>query len=206
MKKTVLWLVPMIITGFLISGCSPKAEYERKLKRELASGIRNDSLFMGLYLGMPDKDFYTQCWKLNKRGLIRQGGTNTTVEYRMINELKYPTTMDFYPSFVNNKISEMPVRFVYSGWAPWNKELTSEKLQIDVLNWFKTVYGDDFIEIQHPQKGMAYVNISGNRRISIFKEDELHVWAVFTDMLVNKDLADSSRVKNNPIDNIKDLK
>lgn len=206
MKKSVLWLVSLMVIGYLTVGCSPKAEYERKLKRELASGIRNDSLFMGLYLGMPDKDFYTRCWKLNKKGLIKQGSTNTTVEYLMKNELKYPTTMDFYPSFVDNKISEMPVRFVYSGWAPWNKELTSEKLQTDVLRWFKLVYGDDFIEIQHPQKGMAYVNISGNRRISIFKEDELHVWAVFTDMLVTKELPDSSRVKNNPIDNIKELR
>ncbi len=206
MKKTLSLLAFILIVGYIFSGCSPKAEYEKRLKRELASGIRNDSLFMGLYLGMPDKDFYTRCWKLNKQGLIKQGGNNTTVEYQMRNELKYPTQMDFYPSFVDNKISEMPVRFVYSGWAPWNKELTSEKLQADVLSWFKQVYGDDFIEIQHPEKGMAYVNISGNRRISIFKEDELHVWAVFTDMLVTKDPADSTGVKNNPIDNIKDLK
>ncbi|MBK7627879.1 MAG: hypothetical protein IPJ16_11940 [Bacteroidales bacterium] len=206
MKKIVLWLVSLMVIGYITSGCSPKAEYERKLKRELASGIRSDSLFMGLYLGMPDKDFYTKCWQLNRKGLIKQGGTNTTVEYQMRNELKYPATMDFYPSFVNSKISEMPVRFVYSGWAPWNKELTSEKLQADVLSWFKQVYGNDFMEVQHPEKGMAYVNISGNRRISIFKEDELHVWAVFTDMLVKKEPSDSSKVVNNPIDNIKELK
>jgi hypothetical protein len=206
MKKIHLLLVSLMIIGFILPSCSPKAEYDRKLKRELASGVRSDSLFLGLYLGMPDKDFYTQCWKLNRKGLIRQGGTNTTVEYHTKNELKYPTTLDFYPTFVKGKISEMPVRFVYSGWAPWNKELTSDKLQSDVLNWYKKKYGSDFIEIKHPAKGIAYVNISGNRRISIFKEDDLHVWAVFTDMLVKKETADTSRVVDNPIDNIKDLK
>ena len=206
MKKTLLWLVPLIIAGYFISGCSPKAKYERKLKHELASGVRNDSLFMGLYLGMPDKDFYTQCWKLNRQGLIKQGGTNKTVEYQAKNELKYACQLDFYPTFVDGKISELPVRFVYSGWAPWNKELASDKLQIDVLNWYKKLYGDDFMEIGHPTKGLAYVSINGNRRISIFKEDELHVWAVFTDMLVKKELSDSANVVNNPIDNIKELK
>jgi hypothetical protein len=198
-------LVSLTIIGFLIPGCSPKARYERKLKHELASGIRNDSLFLGLYLGMPDKDFYTRCWELNKKGLLRQGGTNTTVEYHT-KELKYPCKMDFYPSFVGGRISELPVRFMYSGWAPWNKELTSDKLQSDVLNWYKKAYGTEFMEVEHPSKGLAYVNINGNRRISIFKEDELHVWAVFTDMLVKKELSDSAKVLNNPIDNLKELK
>ena len=39
--------------------------------------------------------------------------------------------------------------------------------------------------------GTAYVKIDGNRRISIFKEDDLHVWAVFTDMSVKKGWNDS---------------
>jgi hypothetical protein len=30
--------------------------------------------------------------------------------------------------------------------------------------------------------------VDGNRRISIFKENDLHVWAIFTDMLVINDL------------------
>lgn len=114
--------------------------------------------------------------------------------------------MNFYPSFVNGKIAEMPVRFVYNGWAPWNKELTADKLQIEVLNWYKTGFGDDFMEIEHPTRGKAYVNISGNRQISIFKEDELHVWAVFTDMLVQKETTDTTKMLINPLDNIKESK
>jgi hypothetical protein len=206
MKKTLLLLVALMIIGFYFTGCSPKTKYDRRLKHELASGVRADSLFMGFYFGMPDKDFYTRCWELNKKGLIKQGGNNTTVEYEIRNELRYPCVMNFYPSFVKGKISEMPVRFVYSGWAPWNKELTSDKLQIDILNWYKKSFGDEFIEVEHPEKGKAFVDISGNRRISIFKEDELHVWAVFTDMLVKQEKPDSSKFGTNPIDNLKDLK
>ncbi len=41
---------------------------------------------------------------------------------------------------------------------------------------------------------MAYVKVDGNRRITIFKQDELHVWAIFTDMLVTRDWKDSPPV------------
>lgn len=206
MKKMILWLLPLLLIGYLISGCTQKAKYNRRLKQELASGVRYDSLFMGLYLGMPDKDFYNQCWKLNRKGLIRQGTTNTTVEYQVRNELKYPAIMNFYPTFVKGKISEMPVRFVYSGWAPWNKKLASDSLQVDVLEWYKNKYGRGFLEVKHPEKGVAYVKIDGNRRISIYKEDELHVWAVFTDMLIIKETSDSTKTVNMPVDTTKVLK
>ena len=57
MKRTIVWLLPILISGLILSGCSPKSRYDRMVKRELASGVRYDSLFMGLYFGMPEKDF-----------------------------------------------------------------------------------------------------------------------------------------------------
>jgi hypothetical protein len=157
---------------------------------------------MGIYLGMPAKDFYLHCWELNRRGIIKQGTNNTTVEYVLKNELKHPALMDFYPTFTDNRISEMPVRFAYAGWAPWNKELSSDNLQLDVLNWYKKTYGSGFIEVGHPVKGTAYIKINGNRRISIFKNDDLHVWAIFTDMLVNNDSLEFSTDFGNNIDTL----
>lgn len=176
------------LTGLiLISSCTARDQYDRKLKEELASGNRSDTLFMGLYLGMPEKEFYTRCWELNKSGAIRQGATNTTVMYEVKKELDYPCTMDFYPRFNNGKIFEMPVRFKYKGWAPWNKKLASEKLQSDLVDWYEDLYGRGFIRVKHPEHGLAYVKLDGNRRITVFRQDEMHVWAVFTDMLVKND-------------------
>jgi hypothetical protein len=197
MKKSIVWLIPILIAGCIVSGCSPKAKYARRLKHELASGVRHDSLFMGLYLGMSKKDFYAHCWQLNKKGLIKQGPNNTTVEYVMRNELKYPATMNFYPTFVQDKIYEMPVKFVYTGWAPWNKKLSSDSLEVDVLNWYKKVYGSDFMAVNHSKRGAAYVKVDGNRRITIFKENNLHVWAVFTDMSVKQALKSPSSIPGN---------
>jgi hypothetical protein len=138
---------------------------------------------------MGQMDFYTHCWMLNKHGLIRQGPSNTTVESQLKKELKYPATMNFYPTFENGKIVEMPVEFNYTGWAPWNKKLSADSLQADVLRWYKEKYGKDFMSVRHPRHGIAWVNINGNRRITIFKQDDMRVWAYFTDMKVKHDRA-----------------
>lgn len=178
----------IIVTGVLmLSGCSPRSRYDRMLKKELASGIREDSLFMGIKLGMTDQEFYTHCWELNRQGLVRQGSANTTVMYQMMEELDHPATMDFYPEFREGKIVEMPVRFCYNGWAPWNKKLSSDSLQLDVLEWYSDTYGDGFIKVEHPVHGMAYTKVDGNRRITIFRENDTYVWAVFTDLLAKKE-------------------
>ncbi len=188
MNRKIVWIVSVFIAGLIIYGCSPRSKYENKLKHELESGVRNDTLFMGMYFGMAEKEFYSHCWKLNKDGLIKQGPNNTTVEHELKDELNYPATMYFYPEFVDKKIYEMPVRFIYNGWSPWNKELSSDSLQLDVLKWLEKTYGGGFMKVEHPKRGMAYVKIDGNRRITIFKEDDTHVWAIFTDMLVKTDL------------------
>ena len=192
MKKKILWIMPVLIAGLLINGCSPRSKYERMLNQELASGVRHDSLFMGIYFGMPEKDFYTHCWILNREGLIKQGPDNTTVEYELKDELKYSATMQYYPEFVQSKIYEMPVRFIYNGWTPWNKELSSDNLELDILRLYEEIYSEGFIKVKHSKHGIAYTKIDGNRRITIFKEDELHVWTVFTDMSVKKELIDST--------------
>jgi hypothetical protein len=173
-----------LLAGFIMQECKPGLTYERRLKRELSSGIRYDSIFMGIYLGMSQKEFYAHCWNLNKQGIIKQGNANNTVEYEA-EELKSPATMNFYPVFTDDKIVEMPVRFVYNGWAPWNKKLSADSLMLDVLKWYETEYGNDFITVEHPEHGKAFVTVHGNRRITIYKNDEMYAWALFRDMSVN---------------------
>ncbi|MFN8210646.1 MAG: hypothetical protein U0T33_06735 [Bacteroidales bacterium] len=193
MKTGNFLILALIISASLIGGCTPKAKYERMLKRELARGVRCDSLFMGLYLGMPQKDFYSKCWELNKTGLIKQGEGNMTVEYKMKNELKHQAFMNFYPKFEGGKISEMPVKYKYAGWAPWNKALSSDKLQLDVLSYYEKLYGKGFITVSNKVMGNAYVKIDGNRRITIYKADDLYVYATFTDLTVKNDTISSNR-------------
>jgi hypothetical protein len=189
------WMVLLVIAALLAGGCTPKNRYERRLKHELASGVRYDSLFMGLSFGMTEDEFFDRCWELNKEKLVKQGDANMSVKYDMRKELKHPAAMDFYPVFGEGKIIEMPVRFIYDGWAPWNKELSADNLAKDVKSWYEGIYGKGFITVEHPMKGEAYVKIDGNRRITIYIESDLYVWAIFTDMLAQTE-KDSRELSN----------
>ena len=68
------------------------------LEKELASGERQDTLFLGIYFGMTNRDFFTHCWELNKQQIIKQGNGNISVEYQ-VKEMKYRALMNFYPRF-----------------------------------------------------------------------------------------------------------
>lgn len=165
--------------------CSQGSKYQRMEAEELASGKRHDSLFLGVYFGMSSKDFYAHCWEMNKKHLIKEGMNNSSVQY-IPKELKYPGKMYFYPKFWEDKIYEMPVSFTYDAWAPWNKELFSDSLQVDVRHMMESWYGEGFIEVDHPKRGPAFVKMDGNRRITIWKEDDQTVRASFTDVPVEK--------------------
>ncbi len=180
-----------LFSAAIFFSCSKTSEYHQMVERELASGLRQDSLFFGIYLGMSSKDFYAHCWNLNKTGLIRQGATNTSVYYE-VKDFEYPASMDFYPNFIQDKIVEMPVLFAYDSWAPWNKHLSAENLKAEVLKLMEEWYGSGFIEIENPNKigtaGNAFVKVDGNRRISIYNMDDSKVRVDFVDLLAKKEM------------------
>ncbi len=161
--------------------CSTSA-YERMEKVELSKGIRVDTLFLGLRFGMTSNEFFKQCARLNKQHLVRDG-VGMRVRYDSA-DLKYPASMSFYPDFKDDRIYQMPVIFAYKGWAPWTKDLFSDRLQMDVVKLFEKWYGTGFIEIRHPEKGVAYVKVDGNRRITVFKQDDATVKVIFKDLLI----------------------
>jgi len=175
-----------ILLGVLIvfSQCSKKARYESMVKAGLESGVRHDTLFLGLYLGMSSEEFYKKCWELNKQGLVRQGEGNATVLYVLKDELKSPVDVNFYPTFYEDSIYEMPVNFKYKAWTPWDKRFSGDSLQTELVGLYKSWYGPGFMEINHPERGKAYVKVDGNRRISIYKDRSADgtVWALYTDL------------------------
>jgi hypothetical protein len=177
----------ILVAGIIISGCGLQSEYTRLVTQELASGVRNDSLFLGITFGMTSKEFYAHCWELNEEKLIRQGNRNMTVEYQ-VEELDFPASMNFYPNFHQDKIYEMPVSFMYLAWAPWNEEMSADSLESDVVELLEKWYGgNSFIKVEHPEKGSVLVKVDGNRRIVVQKE-EVQVQVKYTDMLVEREM------------------
>ncbi len=187
-----MWFTAIAILA--IEGCKNTSEYSAMEARELASDLRSDSLFFGMYLGMPTKDFYTHCWELNKKGLVRQGASNTSVHYE-IPDFKEPAGMDFYPRFHDDKIIEMPLTFTYKAWSPWNKSLFADSLKLEVLDLMKEWYGDGFIEVKDPRSlsGSAWVKLDDNRRISIYNLNDSKVQVDITDLRRLKSLDKTPR-------------
>jgi hypothetical protein len=178
--KRLLWTGVLLIS---LTGC--KTDYEKLVDRELKKGIRKDSIFLGINLRMSSKDFYAHCWELNKQKIIRQGSTNVSVLWD-VTDLKDTADMNFYPTFYNDSIYEMPAFIQYKGWAPWNKHLSNDSLLLDVVNMLKKWYGGDFIRIDFPDVGTVYVKVDGNRRIMVSKFEEAKVKIIYTDLLAEK--------------------
>lgn len=183
--KTLL-LVFLIMAHANCTRDNSVKQYNRLVKSELASNKRVDSIFFDIKFGMTGKDFFAYCWEMNRKGLFTDGQSNTTVLYRLNhNELKYPASMNFYPEIDNSKINKMMVTFQYEGWAPWNKQLFSDSLLLDVLQLYRKWYSNrnPFIEIKEPGKSTIYVKVDGNRRIVIGKKDDMVVKADYTNLL-----------------------
>ena len=187
MKRGLIYgLLMSMAIGFY--SCKQKSPYRKMVDEQMATGQRYDSLFLGLYIGMSRQDFYTQCWEMNHKGLLKHGSKNSTAEYAMKDELPFKARMNFYPNFYEEKIFEMPTYFSYTAWAPWNKRLWADSLRTDVVNLFKDWYGEErWIETTHPKYGIAHVKVDGNRRISIYAENEEYVKVNFVDMSQEKE-------------------
>ena len=185
-------LTTLFIVGLLYCGCmrqDSSAKYDQLVKSELAGGKRADSIFWGIHFGMTGKEFFAYCWEMNKKGLFTDGESNTAVLYRLDNnELNYPASMNFYPDFNNNRITKMGATFKYDGWAPWNKQMFSNKLLTDVLHLYQKWYptGNSFQEIKKPGKNTIYVKVDGNRRIILGIQNDMSVKADYTDLGVGK--------------------
>lgn len=169
-----------------ISACSDGSAYMAMEKRELARGIRYDSLFLGLKLGMTRKEFFDHCFELNRQGLVKEGPANNTVEYKMPDQFPYPGRMNFYPDYDDdNRIYKMRVYFQYDAWAPWNKAEWSDSLLPEVVRLFEKWYGGEFLEVEFENQEntpSVFVKIDGNRRVSVFRGDDMKVNAIITDL------------------------
>ncbi len=190
MKHRLFLKSASILILFLVFAC--KSPYEKLEEQELSSGKVVKDLFLGLELGMSQRQFFETCWQLNKEGLLTNGPTELSVEYQAKMPSGNLAQMRFYPKFENDKIYLMPVEFTYEAWAPWNEELSAEKLREDVVKLFEEWYGPGFIEVTNEDKSqIVFVKMDGNRRIRIFKKHISAVRAEISDLPIEKKLKGS---------------
>ena len=177
-----IFFIILVCISFV--SCVKKGPYREMLDRELSTGERYDSLFLGFHFDMPRKEFYASCWEMNKQGLIIQGPSNLSVEYSLDTELDQPAFMRFYPRFDDQgTIYSMPIEFVYKAYQPWDENTSSQHLILEVKELMEQWYGSGFIELTDSEGSRkVFVKVDGNRRIRVFKRDVAYVAVDITDM------------------------
>ncbi|WP_147303502.1 hypothetical protein [Rhodohalobacter sp. SW132] len=169
---------------FSLIACDQRSDYERLIQDGQRSDVRHDSLFLGYELGMEQQQFLDHSWQLNQEGLITGG---TQIEYRLT-DLSYDARMVFYPHFENGKIYKMPIEISYNSWAIWNRELYSEHMINDLLEYYENIYGTGFRQVDHPVLNrQVWMKVDGNRKIVIYPKDDMITRVEFTDLSVQKE-------------------
>ncbi len=180
-------MAPKFVCTIALLACiftACQSDYEKMVTREKSSGIRQDSIFMGMHFGMSRSDFFQQCLTLNAKGIVTNGPKNSTVLYTF-GGYKYPLDMNFYPAFKDEKIWKMDVYFSYQTWAPWNKQCYADKAVPDVLDVLGKYYGQGFLALKTPQGKPFWVLVNGNRQTLVKVLDDQEVAVEITDLTVD---------------------
>jgi hypothetical protein len=179
-KNNFLPIVGLSLLVFF--GCNPEKKLERIIERELATGIRNDSLFLGLEFGITMDDFFDQCRKLNKQGLVTEGSKNMSVEYVFKDSLDRPVAFNFYADReANGPIHRYYTSFYYYAFA-LNRHLYADRLfemlPAILMDWYG---GNEPFKIMRDGKEYIY-KIDGNRMIELTVYDLSMVTATYYDL------------------------
>ena len=173
-----------LLIGVLGCNRSNEAKYKVYEKKELAKKIREDSLFKGLYLKMPFKEFRTYSFDMNVKGHFKQGGQKSPnwVQCKL-EEMTYPATLTFYPQFKSDSINEMNAAIYYENAKFKDGIFEKDSLLLDVLNLMDKWYGGKTFKIKSPNfyKEDIYVKVKGNRRITVYPDASgqiINLWYV----------------------------
>lgn len=165
----------LIVLAFTLLSC--ESEYSKLVKKELATGIKNDSLFFGMKFNDTKQEFFDICQELNNNELVSHGPENKFVEYtiKATNDDGSSIQMLFYGIFSKKNImTGLNMRFSYNAWSPWNNKLNADKLIPSIKDtlrkWFP---GNEFIKVDLKElNNEVYVKIDGNRQIKMYTLDK----------------------------------
>ncbi len=163
-------------------GCSSESKLEKEIRVGLESGVRNDSLFLGLKFGIEFQEFFDHCRELNRQGLVNEGPRNMSVEYLFKDSLNNPIAFNFYAQ----KNGDGPIRqyntsFYYYAWV-LNRHLQSDRLMAMLKPVLMDWYGGNEPFTQMKDGKEHLYKIDGNRMIDLFIYDESTVVATYSDL------------------------
>ena len=192
MKKlnflNIIRICVVVVFGIVVFGCKSQSEYTKVLKRELENKNEFNDLIFDMKIGQSRQDYFDICYKLNKKKLIVSGerSLNPELVLKPKNDLVKGSNikMSFNGIFNEKKIMRgMEMRFYFTGWSSWNKDLSSDNLLIQLKDtlreWFP---GNDFFKVNFENNLSTEVKIDGNRRILAYLVNSKDVAVRIEDM------------------------
>ncbi len=164
-----------VLVAAAIIGCAEKQTYDEIVAEEMASGIKKDSLFHGLYFNMSLRDFYQHCFEMNQKGIFFQNDFNVEIITHYEEDFSAPVDFVFFPEERGPTIQKVIGYMKYSRWAPFSEKYSSgrllEEVKAELEEWYP---GRSFIKIAHPEGHWpyAYVKVDGNRKIMLYRSFE----------------------------------
>jgi hypothetical protein len=170
------------ILCLIFFGCNPENKLEKVIEKELATGIRNDSLFLELEFGITMQEFYDHCRELNRQGIVMEGSKNMSVEYIFKDSLDQPIAFNFYADRdADGPIHRYYTSFYYYAFA-LNRHLYSDRLMEMLPAILKDWYGGNKpFTVMKDGKEYLY-KIDGNRMIELSIYDLSTVTATYYDL------------------------
>ncbi|NRB52615.1 MAG: hypothetical protein HRU41_33445 [Saprospiraceae bacterium] len=185
LTSRLLWIMLAVVS---LSAC--KSEYEQRVEKELASGVTQDSLILGLRMGLSKQEYFDACWELNRQQQINSGTGDASAHYitdRDSNGLNTLRSKDvlFFGVFDEEDIMRgMQMTYSFVAWAPWNRNMQSDSLLLHLRDEFLLDYpGNDFIELKLKEaENPALVKIDGNRQILMYAKGKKDVVVKIEDL------------------------
>lgn len=175
----------LAVSTFCIQ-CSDQSSYEEVVARELSSGERHDSLFMGIHFNMHMQTFYDHCFEMNQKGLFFKEEGSVNVVWTLEEGFSAPVDFVFFPQGGHTLIQEIKGHMIYKNWTPFTKEFRAGKLQEELKAEMERWYGGrPFIKVEHPLDywPYSYLKVDGNRKIHLYRSfDDSKVEVVFEDL------------------------
>lgn len=132
-----------------------------------------DDIFYGIHFKMTVAEFYDHCNNMYKQHIFN-GGYNMQVSVKLDSLFSRSVKLFFYPSFDKPFISKLKSHFTFTNANIFNKADRSGVLMKELIpvlmNWY---HGNKFMEMppDNPVKGLGYVKVDANRKITVIESD-----------------------------------
>lgn len=168
--KNKNYLIGLFSLLMITVSCSHNQSYEDVVKEELSKGVRYDSLFYNIHLGITYDDFTFYCFKNHLDGAFKPNAKGTAVALELTEGFSAPVQLEFFPKNAQQyePIKKFTGLVKYKDFSRYDKKYAIENLVKETLQFFEKGYGGrEFITIPHENRLLKYnyIKIDGNRKI-----------------------------------------